>query len=405
MNKSLNQYRQRGDISLMFVICLPFILTMIAVSILLAMYLLTVTRAGQASDAASLACGYSQRADQDLLVGILDYYRPGFVVHDGEALVSIDGKNRCSIEATYRFNPTMMALLPESARTHVSLSSDTGATSHLVINSTPLPMDLALVLDISSSMSAQLPQLKLIINGALEEIRQQDPNEVGGVRFSLVPFETGVGVLNAPWMPKSAAKVTCVDGLSYGQHSVDYARTVDDLAEPAANLNIKSVFASQWLDACSMDATILPLTQDLNLVKQRVDALVTSGTTSSYQGLIWGVRTLLPQWQEEWQIPPVESPALIQRLVLFTDGADQGFHLDDLIEQGLCRVIQDKHHIEMSFIGFGVSDRRLQQFRECAGDKGKVYDAQNTQELEAFFREALQTDTKASLVLREELGA
>lgn len=342
MIKRSGHYRQHGDVSLMFVICLPFMLAMIAISILLAMYLLTVTRAGQASDAASLVCGYSQRADQDLLLGIMDYYRPGFAAHDGETSISIDNRNRCSITASYRFNPTMMALLPASARTDVSLSSDSGATSQLVVNSTPLPMDLALVLDISGSMSSQLPQLKRIINGALDDIRQQDIAGVGAVRFSLVPFETGVGVINAPWMPESADKVTCIDGLSYGQYSVDYGATVDDLAEPSANLNIKTTLASEWLDACSMDVTILPLTQDLDLVKMRVDGLVTSGTTSSYQGLIWGVRTLLPQWQDEWQIPPVESPELVQRLVLFTDGADQGFHLDELIEQGLCRAIQEK---------------------------------------------------------------
>ena len=392
----------------MFVMCLPFILAMIAVSILLAMYLLTVTRAGQASDAASLACGYSQRADQALLLGILDYYRPGFVNHEGEAQVSIDGRHRCTIAASYRFNPTMMALLPASARTHVSLSAETGSTSQLVVNSTPLPMDLALVLDISGSMLDQLPQLQRIIKAALENIGQQDPDKIGAVRFSLVPFETGVGVLDAAWMPESRGKITCVDGLSYGhifgQEVVDYAATVEDIAEPAANLNIKTSFASPWLDACSTEVTILPLTQDLNLVAQRVDALQTSGSTAAYQGLIWGVRTLLPLWQEEWQISPVESPNLVRRLVLFTDGSDQGFHLDELIEQGLCSAIQDKHHIEMSFIGFGVNEHRLQQFRQCAGDKGKVYDAQNTQQLAAFFNEALQTETRASLVLRQGVG-
>ncbi|NRD73431.1 VWA domain-containing protein [Shewanella sp. VB17] len=400
MTKYLN--RQRGDISLMFVICLPFMLSIIAVSILLAMYLLTVTRAGQAADAASLACGYAQRADQDLTVDFLNYYRPGFVAHDGEVLVSIDAKKRCSISASYRFNPVMMAFLPESVSSDVALSSASHSISHLVVNSRILPIDLALVLDISGSMSGQLPQLKRIITSAIEDIHQQDTDETGAVRFSLVPFQSGVGVINAPWMPESAGKITCVDGLSYGQHSVDYAATVDDLGKSAASLEIKTVSPSEWLDACSSDVTILPLTDDLKRVTKSVNALTTDGSTSSYQGLIWGVRTLLPQWQEEWQINPVESTDLVQRLILFTDGADQGTYLDDLIEQGLCRVIQSQFNIEMSFIGFDVDERRLQQFRECAGEMGKVYDAKNTQELAVFFQEALQTETKASLVLREE---
>ena len=251
-------------------------------------------------------------------------------------------------------------------------------------------------------MSSQLPQLKRIINRAIEDIHHQDADETGAVRFSVVPFSSGVGVLDAPWMPESAGKITCVDGLSYGLHSVDYAATVDDLGKSSFSLDIKTTFSDEWLDGCSLDVAILPLTDNLDRVTKSVDALTTNGSTSSYQGLIWGVRTLLPQWQDEWQITPVGSTDLVQRLILFTDGADQGSYLDDLIDEGLCRAIQSQFNIEMSFIGFEVDERRLQQFRECAGDKGKVYDAQNTQELAVFFNEALQTETKASLVLREE---
>ena len=133
MNKGLNS--QRGDISLVFVICLPFMLAIIAVSILLAMYLLTLTRAGQGSDAASLACGYAQRIDQELTLDFLNYYRPEFVAHDDEVQMFIDGKNRCSLAASYRFNPMMMAFLPESVSSDVTLSSDASSTSHLIVNS------------------------------------------------------------------------------------------------------------------------------------------------------------------------------------------------------------------------------------------------------------------------------
>ncbi len=97
-------------------------------------------------------------------------------------------------------------------------------------------------------------------------------------------------------------------------------------------------------------------------------------------------------------LQPVQS---VQRLVLFTDGKDlpKSDYFNELIEAGLCQVIRQDHGIEMSFIGFGVTDSRLEQFRKCAGSGDVVYDAQDIADLEDYFRTALDVESQTRIVL------
>lgn len=102
-------------------------------------------------------------------------------------------------------------------------------------------------------------------------------------------------------------------------------------------------------------------------------------------------------------VQPVQPVQPVQRLVLFTDGLDRpkSDYFNELIEAGLCQVIQQDYGIEMSFIGFGVSDSRLEQFRRCAGRTDVVYGAQDTAELDAYFRAALDVQSQTRIVLGE----
>lgn len=374
---------QSGAISLVFIIILPVLITILALSIVTGMYMLTVIRAGQASDAASLACGYGQRAEPRVINGFLEYYKPAFVTsYDYEDSVTTREK-RCDISASYGFKSQMVKIIQGSANDQITLNSKTESSTRLDLNSKP--RDVSLVLDISGSMSGRLPLLKRIINTTIQDIQNQSTNLVSKVRIAVVPFESGVGVRDAPWLPASKGRVTCVDGMS----PQGVAQTVDDLGALPEMLKIRTQ------GSCS--SPILPLTKDLDAVRRHVNGLTATGGTSSYQGLIWGARSLISQWQQAWQITPVVSSDLQQHLILFTDGDDSNNYFDELVQAGLCQVIQNKFNIQMSFIGFGVNNNRIRQFEDCAG-KDKVYDAQSSADLEKFFKEALHTTT-ATLIL------
>ena len=299
---------QSGAISLVFIMILPVLITILALSIVTGMYMLTVIRAGQASDAASLACGYGQRAEPRVINGFLEYYKPAFVTsYDYEDSVTTREK-RCDISASYGFKSQMVKIIQGSANDQITLNSKTESSTRLDLNSKP--RDVSLVLDISGSMSGRLPLLKRIINTTIQDIQNQSTNLVSKVRIAVVPCGSGVGGRDAPWLPASKGRVTCVDGMS----PQGVAQTVDDLGALPEMLKIRTQ------GSCS--SPILPLTKDLDAVRRHVNGLTATGGTSSYQGLIWGARSLISQWQQAWQITPVVSSDLQQLLILFTDADD-----------------------------------------------------------------------------------
>ncbi|PKH05944.1 VWA domain-containing protein [Moritella sp. Urea-trap-13] len=388
--------RQRGAIALTFTFMLPAIMSLLAMTVFFSMYSQVVIRTGQAAEAAGLACTYQQRNVPTVIDGILNYYRPNFVLPALGNSVSLDGDKACNISVQYHFKPAMNKLLPVEVNSSSLVTSNSGSSSKLVANVIQNQTDFSLVLDISGSMVSDLPELKRIITDVISDI---DPGN-NQVRFSIVPFQTGVGVTAAPWLPSSKASPKCVDGLAYRNGSFDADKTVELLNSSSKNLDFKEVTPGRWLDRCSQTAFILPLTNDLNNVIDYVNSLSTSGTTASYQGLIWGVRTLTEKWQLEWKITPVTSSSLTQRLILFTDGSDNGGgHFDDLMNAGLCDEIQQNLNIEVSFIGFGVSANRIKQFQQCAGRTGAVFDAKNSADLAVYFENALKVESKPRLVL------
>lgn len=389
--------RQRGAITLTFTFMLPAIMSLLAMTVFFAMYSQVVMRTGQAAEAAGLACTYQQRDEPTVIDGILNYYRPNFVLSVFDNSVRLTRRDGCQISVQYRFKPAMNKLLPVEVNSSSLVTSNSSSSAKLVANVILKPTDFSLVLDVSGSMGSDLPELKKIITDVISDI---DPSH-NQVRFSIVPFQTGVGVSAAPWLLSSKASPKCVDGLAYRSGNFDADKTVRSLNSSSKNLDFKEVTPGPWLDRCSHTAFILPLTKDLNSVINYVNSLSTSGTTASYQGLIWGVRTLTEKWQQEWNITPVTSSSLTQRLILFTDGSDNGGgrYFDDLMNAGLCDEIQQNLNIEVSFIGFGVSANRIKQFQQCANRPGAVFDAKNSNELGKYFKDALKVETKPRLVL------
>ncbi|KXO13165.1 Protein TadG, associated with Flp pilus assembly [Moritella sp. JT01] len=395
--------RQRGAITLTFAFTLPAIVSLLAITVFFAMYSQVVIRAGQATDSAVLACAYQQSNNTEVTGNILEYYRPNFVLPVLNKSVDLNSKNGCQIKAQYRFKPAMLRALPVDIKGSVEIKSNSLSRSKLIRNVNVIqdPVDFSLVLDISGSMSGDLPELKKIITDVINDI---DPNS-NQVRFSIVPFQTGVGVTGAPWLLSSEDSPKCVDSLVYTNGNLDADKTVQSLNYPSNRLDFDETTPRRFLDRCSETSFILPLTNNLHNVIRHVELLETSGgSTASFQGFIWGIRTLTEEWQKEWNVTPVQSTSLTQRLILFTDGSDsRGDYFNDLMRAGLCDEVQQNLNIEVSFIGFGVSAERIKQFRQCAGSNGTVFDANNTAELAAYFKDAIKinTETKVRIVLGE----
>ena len=89
---------------------------------------------------------------------------------------------------------------------------------------------------------------------------------------------------------------------------------------------------------CGRTSTIMPLTTDIAVVEQKIDALnPRGGGTYSKLGVVWGRRLLAPTWRTTWNSAthPVNKAEGVQKvIVLLTDGEDN--HLDsDIVTKHL----------------------------------------------------------------------
>lgn len=351
-------------------------------------------RAAQAADAAAIACVYSGGTERGVLQSYLEYYQPQIDGIQGQYRMSSSSSDRCQLDVSY----TLVDFLPSlrAGDNDLSVSASGGEKGVLIKNETSIPTELVLVLDISGSMSGQLLDLKSILKDAMNTISEAPKDTV---RISIVPFESGVSAHRPAWLIGKANGVYCIDGLSRdASNNFSAQLTVDRLNATHQQYPVETILANTSFFECSQYAPLLPLTNDLNQVDRHISSLTTSGGTASYQGVIWGARQLLPQWQASWGVPINSDGNLKRKLVLFTDGDDSNNNFKQLISAGFCTKLAEQYGIEMDFIGFGVTDR-LQDFNNCIQDqkrflnnKKRAHSADNISELREFFLKVLAVE-------------
>lgn len=385
---------QQGSISIVFVCSLPIMLILFGMVMAVSMHLQAANRAIYASEAAAFSLAIKNHVDDEAVMKYAEYYKPYMAEIASEPRVTkrVDAADNTEYQVTvaYGFESTATMLINERSSDVVV---DGHSTSKISISRDAV--DVALVLDVSGSMGSDIADLKNIINEALPEQNQGDT-----VRFSVIPFSGAVGVKDVRWLPESNGKLMCVSGLSETNSTVDIPLTVKQLDFLPGKLNIKATKENEWLADCSDSGAILPLDADLTVVKNKIDSLSTGGTTASYQGLIWGVRTLLDEWSFDWSVEDKSGTNITKRLILFTDGQDNGSVFDDLTNAGFCEKVKSELNIEMSFIGYGVDSSRIRQFQSCAGGSEYVFDAQNTAELRTYLQAAIKGAVQSNLSVR-----
>jgi len=393
-NKSIKR-RQKGSLSLSYLAMLIPMVAAAAATIVISYQVQLTNRATQAVDAASLACVFAGEPDQKRNHAYLDFYRPKVVGVAAEP----DMSSGCKVNMGYRLNTVFSSLTLSD--TSLVTSANASERARLEPSVSSSPTELVVVLDISGSMSSSITGLKQILNDALTSLKEQQmqANSRDHIKLSVVPFSDGVSVTNAPWLTQ--AGVFCVDGLAKQGGNFSAADTVANLDVTHDRVGVDFKAPDKWLADCSATSPLLPLTSDLDLVARHIDGLAVTGGTASYQGLIWGVRQLTPNWQQDWNIAPNSSASPTRKLVLMTDGADSNDTFDQLVNAGLCSEASNRFGIQLNFIGFHVQDARLEQFRRCANsgssDQGYVYDANSTEKLKDYFDQILKVEYETVL--------
>lgn len=384
--------KQHGSVAISYLAMLIPMVIAAASTIVIGYQVQLSNRAMQAADAASFACEFKGEYDQALIQGYLDYYRPKIDKVRGQ----IGANSGCNVSLGYSLSTIFTSLTLSDASSVVSSTANEKAYVTEYVTSEPL--ELIMVLDISSSMHGDIDELKAILKRGLVSLKDQQNNapSKSHIKVSIVPFASGVSVNNAPWL--NDKRTLCVDGTTESGGKDSWAHTVANLDTTHDQIPVKTAIPNEYLHDCSATSVTLPLTADLDQVTNAVDSLIAEGgTTASYQGLIWGLRQLTPNWQKAWEVGPNRDIDKVERrLVLMTDGGDDGGHFDALINAGLCDRAKD-YGIGLNFVGFRVNKSRLEQFTRCTGDQKDVFLASNTQELDRHFSQLMMSihyDTK-----------
>ncbi|NOH53537.1 hypothetical protein F0266_11385 [Vibrio coralliilyticus] len=393
--------RIAGSISLSFLGLLIPMVAMIVATATIGYQVVISSRAMQAADSASLACKYAGGSLPAMNRSYLEYYKPTINVVE----LGPESSLGCEVKMSYSFTGLFNGF--NFTKTSYAASSNSTEIADISETSNITPTEMVLVLDISSSMFSSIDTVKSILENVVDNI---DANSVqidgrGAVSMSVVPFSDGVSVINAPWLNKQG--VYCVDGIQKNNGSRSAQSSVFYLDATHSEKEVEHRQPDTFLADCSESSPTLPLTDNLTVVKNAIKGLDVSGSTASYQGLIWAARQLIPRWQSEWRLDTYRTqPA--KKIVLMTDGADNDDMFDQLVDAGLCERLADDFNIQLNFIGFNVSGSRLNQFERCvdaasnSAVKGRVFSAYDNAELQEYFSEILKVEYDLAVNFNEK---
>jgi Flp pilus assembly protein TadG len=257
-------------------------------------------------------------------------------------------------------------------------------------------MDLSLVVDVSSSMGnslagggvgSSLAQLQSTVLDLLDTLP-------ASAAVGMVPYHEGVSLNGALWLPRSYGQTLCIDAFSDQDPVTDAASVV---AQTFYNDRLLDVSATpqtggDFLSPNCPSAPLFSPTLDRLLIEQKIRQLpdADGSSTRSATGMIWGIRTLLPNWQGRWTLENLPRENSAKTLVLLTDGSDtQASEMSALVEAGLCDRAREAG-INLWFVGFDIDSSVMTDdhyFRQCFGEQ--MRSAANADDLAQIFTELI----------------
>ena len=268
-------------------------------------------------------------------------------------------------------------------------------------------MELMLVLDVSGSMSGDIPALRQAATNLLDVIFQDNPTRPE-TWVGLTPFGGRVNIIEygESWMnsPPSESNGPTAPGVGnkckFQNPSANHPRLCTALRsgvypETAAPPSFEG------FDEFGGDLVVCPvpkavgLTSSRDTVQQAVDQLCAGHGTSTEIGMVWGWRMLSPEWQGLWGDPELpldydDTPG--KYVVIMTDGnnhpsqAGDPYSSEEADAQLLreCQAMKDEG-ITIFAITFNVGGALAELYQECVSDIVYQYDAESSDDLEEVF--------------------
>lgn len=265
-------------------------------------------------------------------------------------------------------------------------------------------IEVAMALDVTGSMRGstsdgvrKIDALKKAFKTFADKLFPEQFSDQRKVRIGVAPYSSGVNLdAYASVATNNRSQDNCVIERTGGARYSD---------EPVGGGNFFKVHEDQPLDidptqlrqgyTCP-NATVIPLTQDRELLISTVEGYDASGSTGGHLGVQWAWNLIAEQWGGFWggdsQPDPYaltegDNPKLIKAVILMTDGVfNTSFFNDSSAAQAieLCNRIRQKN-VRVFSIAFGDPPSQAKQtLEQCATPGAEYYaDASDAKQLEA----------------------
>jgi len=245
-------------------------------------------------------------------------------------------------------------------------------------------LEVALVLDNTGSMSSygRMTEMKEAAHALLDEL---EASEQGLVKVAIVPFDVNVRI---PSTYKTASWFTVNWLVSlFWQGCVTDRNQPYDVSDAAVTSSSSTKYPGALCNSNSLQ-TILPLTDDFTLLRNKVNAMTPSGNTNITIGLSWGL-TLLSS-----QTPFTEGAAwgtsnLTKIILLMTDGDNTENRWTSTsadIDARTALACQAAKDAGATLFTVRLMEGNATLLSQCATGADTYYDVENVQDLVPAFQ-------------------
>ncbi|MHA7775666.1 pilus assembly protein TadG-related protein [Roseibium sp. M-1] len=218
------------------------------------------------------------------------------------------------------------------------------------VNYSRFDVELALVVDVTGSMSGDMDTLRDASEGLVDILIPEGTDEDDAkVRISLVPYSQGVN-LGSSYADKvkggdygySDGSVCVTERQDYDDGSDEYnVRYTDDPYNYYTKTKTppKDTFYGGGSNSCSKDSQMIPLTADRDELTDAIEDLEANGGTAGQTGVVWGWNSLSPNFSNLWpsdsKPEPYENDLVLKFAIIMTDGDNNRWY--DFVEtQSIC---------------------------------------------------------------------
>lgn len=429
---------RRGAVAMMFGLAILVLVGAIGVAVDSARGYTAKSKLQGAVDAAALAGAkahtqYQDNASDEARMFFDSNYADDFMggrVVDFDATVDENSENMV-VQASVMIPTTFMQVFGIDQLSMRSEAQVSAAHTNL---------ELALVVDVTGSMNwndsdgaVKIESLRTASRTLLSTI-YGDATSLPGVYISLVPYRAAVNIGHRPsWLTGYSASDYQPD--SWRGCVLARAAPGDQNDDPPRGSGRFTPYfwpdgtAWNWWPPVTFDASgpnwFCPINEITSLTDQRgtIEAGITAldarsgGGTQTSTGLVWGWRTISPQWKGLWHGPTpndmpldYEEPDLVKAVVFMTDGiADIGWELMayGFLSEGnlgttnealaeaeintrlgtICEAIKAEG-VQIFSVMFAVSDPTIETtYRDCASQPDYFFNSPTGDQLEIAFRQ------------------